>query len=82
MNGKIDHIGMWTWGGRIYHWTRYLDNMQSTGMDTVVLWHYHAPANAMEIQEYAHALGIKVIWGFNWSWNSPVCLNSDEDQAL
>ncbi len=81
MKGKIDHIGMWTWGGRVYNWTRYLDNMRATGMDTVVLWHYHAPARAAQIQDYARSLGIALIWGFNWSWGSPVCMNSEEDIA-
>ncbi len=80
MTGKIDHIGMWTWGGRVYNWKRYLDNMQAVGMDTVVLWHTDkAPHNAADIQAYAGQLGISVIWGFNWSWNSPICLNSEED---
>jgi hypothetical protein len=81
MNGKIDHIGMWTWGGRVFNWKKYLDHMKLSGMDTAVLWHYHAPANARLIQEYARELGIRVIWGFNWSWNSPVCLNSEDDAA-
>jgi hypothetical protein len=81
MSGKIDHYGMWTWGGRVFNWKKYLDHMRLSGMDTVVLWHYHAPANAPQIKEYANHLGIRVIWGFNWSWNSPVCLNSDEDAA-
>ncbi len=82
MKGKIDHLGMWTWGGRVYNWKRYLNNMFRSGMDTVVLWHTDKPPlAAAEIQEYARALGIKVVWGFNWSWNSPICLNSDEDSA-
>lgn len=79
MNGKIDHIGLWTWGGKVFHWKRYLDHMQLSGMDRVVLWHDRVPANARAIQDYARALGIAVIWGFNWSWNSPVCLNSESD---
>jgi len=80
--GKIDHIGMWTWGGRVYNWKRYLDNMHAIGMDTVVLWHTDkAPRNAADIQDYARELGISVIWGFNWSWNSPICLNSETDSS-
>ncbi|MBN1435825.1 MAG: hypothetical protein JW936_02015 [Sedimentisphaerales bacterium] len=79
--GKIDHIGMWTWGGRVFNWKKYLDNMKAVGMDSVVLWHYNAPANAQEIAAYADNLGIEVIWGFNWSWNSPICLDSAEDAA-
>ncbi len=79
MKGKIDHIGLWTWGGRVFNWQRFLDNMKLSGMDTVVLWHDHVPAAALKIQEYAHHLGIRILWGFNWSWNSPVCLNSEQD---
>jgi hypothetical protein len=77
--GKIDKIGMWTWGGRIYNWKMYLDNMEKEGMNTIVLWHDKVPAAAREIKEYAAACGIEVIWGFNWGWNTPVCLNSAED---
>lgn len=82
MKGKIDHIGMWTWGGRVYNWKKYFENMQKSGMDTVVLWHTDTPPRAArEIQDYGHGLGIEVIWGFNWGWNSPVCLDSEEDAA-
>lgn len=82
MKGCIDHVGMWTWGGRVYNWKRYLDNMRACRMDSVVLWHTdRSPRNAAEIQRYARQLGIGVIWGFNWSWNSPVCLNSEADAA-
>lgn len=73
---------MWTWGGRVYNWKRYLDNMKAMGMDSVVFWHYHAPANAAHIRDYADALGIEAIWGFNWGWNDPVCLDSEADMQL
>lgn len=53
--------------------------MQLSGMDTVVLWHDRVPAKAMEIKTYAAARDIRVIWGFNWSWFTPVCLDSEED---
>jgi len=79
MKGRIDHIGLWTWGGRVYNWQRYLDHMRASGMDTVVLWHGRVPADAREMKAYAAAQGIRVLWGFNWSWNSPVCLDSAED---
>ena len=81
MVSKIDHIGLWTWGGRVFNWKKYLDNMHFSGMDTVVLWHDKVPVGAREIQAYAHSLNIRVLWGFNWSWNSPVCLNSECDSA-
>lgn len=81
MDKKIDHIGLWTWGGRVFNWQRYLDHMHRSGMDRVVLWHAKVPANARQIRDYAHGLGIRVLWGFNWSWNSPVCLNCELDAA-
>ncbi|MFA5863943.1 MAG: hypothetical protein WC975_04565 [Phycisphaerae bacterium] len=81
MKNKIDHIGLWTWGGRVFNWKRYLDHMRLSGMDSVVLWHQKVPFDARTIQDYAHQLGIRVLWGFNWSWNSPVCLNSEHDAA-
>jgi len=79
VQGRIDHVGMWTWGGRIFNWKRYLDNMRQSGMDTAVLWQDRVPPNAREIQDYASERGIELIWGFNWSWNSPVCLDSAAD---
>ena len=82
MKGRIDRSGLWTWGGRVYNWRRYLDHMHQTGMNTVVLWHNRAPANAREIQAYAAERGVGILWGFNWSWNSPVCLDSAEDAQL
>lgn len=82
MTPGIQHIGMWTWGGRVFNWKKYLDHMRLAGMDTAVFWHAdRAPYNAREIQDYARLLGIRILWGFNWSWNSPICLNSDEDAA-
>ncbi len=80
MTKSIQHVGIWTWGGRVYNWQRFIDNMQASGMDTVVLWHADKPpVAAKQIQAYARERGVSVLWGFNWSWNSPVCLNSRED---
>jgi len=81
MKEGIDHLGLWTWGGRVFNWQRYLDHMSRSGLDRVVLWHSKVPANARAILDYAHRLGIRVWWGFNWSWNSPVCLNREADAA-
>lgn len=80
--GKIDHIGIWTWGGRIYNWKKFLDNMHRTGMDTLAVWHDGAPARARDIQAYADNLGIETQWGFSWSWPAPICLNSVDDAEL
>ncbi len=80
MAKRIDHVGIWTWGGRVYNWKRFIDNMQAARMDTAVFWHTDKPTPAAaEIQRYARERGVSMLWGFNWSWNSPVCLNSRED---
>lgn len=49
-------------------------------MDTAVFWHTDKPPRAAaEIQQYSREHGIRMLWGFNWSWNSPVCLNNRDD---
>ena len=62
--------GLWTWGHVIYDWRGYLDNMVKLKMNTLVVWNDHVPVNAEEMIEYAHACGIKVIWGYAWLWDT------------
>ncbi|MBE6645500.1 MAG: hypothetical protein E7612_09045 [Ruminococcaceae bacterium] len=62
--------GLWTWGHVIYDYRKYLENMSDLRMNTVVIWNDFAPINANEIVDYAHSLGIKVIWGYSWGWNT------------
>ena len=62
--------GLWTWGHVIYDWRGYLDNMVKLKMNTLVIWNDHVPVTAAEMIEYAHACGIKVIWGYAWLWDT------------
>lgn len=62
--------GLWTWGHVIYDYRRYFEHMADLRMNVAVIWNDFAPINAKEIVEYAHSLGIKVIWGYSWGWNS------------
>ena len=37
-------------------------------LNEVVIWNDCVPFNAKDIVAYAHALGIKGVWGFAWGW--------------
>ena len=66
----VSERGLWTWGHVIYDYKGYLDNMMMLKMNRVVIWNDFLPTNARDIQEYAHARNIKVIWGYAWLWDN------------
>jgi len=70
---RIAIRGIWTWGGRIYNYERFIDNMARWKFNSLILWHRFPPANAKELVQYAHARGIELIWGYTWGWGLPVC---------
>lgn len=59
---------IWTWGHCIYDYRSFLENMALLKLNEIVIWNDYAPINASEIVDYAHSLGIKVVWGFAWGW--------------
>ena len=61
---------LWTWGHVIYDYRRFFDNMVKLRLNEIVIWNDHAPLNANDVVNYAHSLGIKVIWGFAWGWDN------------
>lgn len=65
---KIQERGIWTWGHVMYDYRRFLDHMARLRMNIITVWNDHAPINAKEFVDYAHQLGIKVIWGFSMGW--------------
>ncbi len=65
---QIAERGVWTWGHVIYDYKGFLDNMAKLRMNIVTVWNDFVPINAKEFIEYAHNLGIKVIWGFSIGW--------------
>ncbi len=67
---SIKERGLWTWGHVIYDYRDYLRNMMKLKMNRVVIWNDHVPVNADDIVKYAHSVGIKVIWGFSWLWDT------------
>ena len=60
--------GIWTWGHTIYDYKAFLDNMFQLKLNEIVIWNDYAPINAEDVVNYAHELGIKLIWGFAWGW--------------
>ncbi|HHY99014.1 MAG TPA: hypothetical protein GX509_09785 [Firmicutes bacterium] len=75
----IKHRGLWTWGHVIYDYKRYLDHLSHWKMNMVVIWNDFVPLNARQIIEYAHERGIKVIWGYSWSWGEEVDPTKSEE---
>ncbi len=67
---SVKERGLWTWGHVIYDYRGYLHNMMKLKMNRVVIWNDHVPVNAEDIVKYAHSVGIKVIWGFSWLWDT------------
>ena len=67
---SIKERGLWTWGHVIYDYLGYLRNMMRLKMNRIVIWNDHVPVNAKDIVRCAHSMGIKVIWGFSWLWDT------------
>lgn len=61
---------LWTWGYVIYDYKGFFENMARLRLNEVVIWNDRVPFNAKDIVEYAHGLGIKIIWGFAWGWTN------------
>lgn len=75
----IRYRGLWTWGHVIYDWRRYVDHMSRWKMNALVVWNDVCPVNAAEIVSYAHTRGVKVFWGYSWSWGEEVDPTAEED---
>jgi len=70
--------GLWTWGHVIYDYKAYFDNMARLKLNTVTIWNDFAPVNEREVYEYAHARGIKVIWGLSLNWDEKEDISSEK----
>jgi len=68
LSPAIKRRAIWTWGHVIYDYRGFFDNMARLKLNEVVIWNDRVPLNAGDIVDYAHSLGIKVIFGFAWGW--------------
>ena len=66
----VSRRGIWTWGHVIFDYKRFFDNMLRLKLNEVTIWNDVAPLNAKEIMNYAKDLGIKVVWGYAWGWDT------------
>lgn len=66
----IKSRAIWTWGHCIFDYKGFFDNMSLLRLNEIVIWNDSMPINAREVVEYAHGLGIRVIFGFAWGWDT------------
>ena len=66
----ITHRGLWMWGHCIYDYRKLFENMARLKLNEIIIWNDYLPINHREVVEAAHRLGIKVIWGFAWGWDT------------
>lgn len=76
------HRGLWTWGHAIYDVRSYLEHMARLKLNEVIIWNDFLPVNAREVVEIAHSLGIRVIWGYAWGWDTGINLDLSDASAL
>ncbi len=78
---KVPQRGIWTWGHVVYDYRAFLEHMSRWKLNTLICWNDYAPINARPIAEFAHARGIRVIWGYSWCWGKPVDPNDPGELA-
>lgn len=79
---RVRRRGLWTWGYVIYDYRRYLANMARLKLNEIVIWNDFAPLNAADIVACAHGLGIRVIWGYSWGWDTKINVRLSDDALL
>lgn len=62
--------GLWTWGRVIYDYRGYIDNMVKLKLNCVIIWNDFPPVNTKEMIDYAHCCGIRVLFGYEWGWDT------------
>ena len=76
---KVANRAIWTWGHVIYNYEKFICNMVKLKLNMVVIWNDFVPVNAKDMIDYAHAHGIKVIWGYSWGWGVDLNLSNERD---
>jgi hypothetical protein len=65
---RIASRGHWTWGCNMPDKCAWIDNMSRWKLNELIHWDNFPPARAREYVDYAHARGVRVVWGFGWGW--------------
>ena len=82
---KIKTRAIWTWGHMIYDYRSFFDNMARMRLNEAVIWNDYCPLNAPDVVDYAHKLGIKIVWGYTWGWDQSSKLEktvAESDDAM
>lgn len=66
----IKRRGIWLWGYTIYDYRRFIDNMASLKLNTLIIWNDILPINISNLIEYAHKNYVRVYLGFAWGWDT------------
>lgn len=77
----IPRRGLWLWGHTMYDYRGFFENMARLKLNEIILWNDYAPSNGREIVAYAHSLGIRVIWGYSWGWDTKMVLDVSEESS-
>ena len=59
---------IFTWGHPINDYRAYIENMARLKFNELIIWNDFIPVNIVDIIDYAHSFGIKVILGYSWGW--------------
>ena len=59
-----------------------LANMARLKLNEIVIWNDYAPLNAAEVVACAHDLGIRVIWGYAWGWDTKIDVHLSDETLL
>lgn len=73
---RIKNRGIWTWGYVIYDYKKFIDNMVTLKLNTLIVWNDYVPSNINDVISYAHENGVRIYLGFAWGWDA-VCAESD-----
>ncbi|MBQ3554207.1 MAG: hypothetical protein IJA08_05950 [Clostridia bacterium] len=80
---RIKRRGLWTWGHTIYDYKKYIDNMVTLKLNTLIIWNDFVPVNIGDVIDYAHDHGVKIYLGFAWGWDtSDVKVNISDTLCL
>ncbi len=75
---RIAHRGIWLWGYTVYDYRRFIENMASLKLNTLILWNDCLPVNITDVIEYAKRFGIAVYLGFAWGWDTTIPPSLDD----
>ncbi len=78
---KIAQRGLWTWGYTIYDYKKYIDNMVTLKLNTLIIWNDFVPVNISDVITYAHSCGVKLYLGFAWGWDTNCAVNDISDTS-